>query len=41
MAAPDDFSSYISELLEGSYDCVDRIALCAPTFGWVKPVEDF
>jgi hypothetical protein len=29
MAAPDDFSSYISELLEGSYDCVDRIALRA------------
>jgi hypothetical protein len=29
MAAPDDFSNYISELLEGSYDCVDRIALRA------------
>lgn len=29
MAAPDDFSNYISELLEGRYDCVDRIALRA------------
>jgi hypothetical protein len=29
MPAPDDFSSYISELLQGSYDCVDRIALPA------------
>jgi hypothetical protein len=27
--APDDFSNYISELLEGKYDCVDRIALRA------------
>jgi hypothetical protein len=29
MPVPDDFSSYISELLAGSYDCVDRIALRA------------
>jgi len=29
MAAPDDFSSYIGELLRGSYDCVDRIVLRA------------
>jgi hypothetical protein len=29
MAAPDDFSSYNSELLQGNYDCVDRIALRA------------
>jgi hypothetical protein len=29
MAAPDDFSSYISELLRGRYDCVDRIVLRA------------
>ena len=29
MPLPDDFSSYIAELLQGSYDCVDRIALRA------------
>jgi hypothetical protein len=29
MAAPDEFSSYNSELLRGSYDCVDRIVLRA------------
>jgi hypothetical protein len=29
MASPDEFSSYIAELLLGSYDCVDRIALRA------------
>jgi len=29
MPAPDDFSSYIGELLRGSYDCVDRIVLRA------------
>ena len=29
MLLPDDFSSYIAELLQGSYDCVDRIALRA------------
>lgn len=29
MAPPDDFSSYVSELLLGSYDCVDRIVLRA------------
>ncbi len=29
MPAPDDFSSYIGELLGGSYDCVDRIVLRA------------
>ena len=29
MPAPDDFSNYVSELLKGSYDCVDRIALRA------------
>jgi hypothetical protein len=29
MPVPDDFSSYVSELLAGSYDCVDRIALRA------------
>jgi hypothetical protein len=29
MPLPDDFSSYIAELLLGSYDCVDRIALRA------------
>jgi hypothetical protein len=29
MPQPDDFSSYIAELLQGSYDCVDRIALRA------------
>lgn len=29
MPLPDDFSSYVSELLKGSYDCVDRIALRA------------
>ena len=27
MLTPDDFSSYISELLLGTYDCVDRINL--------------
>jgi hypothetical protein len=26
---PDEFSSYVAELLQGSYDCVDRIALRA------------
>jgi hypothetical protein len=29
MALPDDFSNYVSELLQGNYDCVDRIALRA------------
>jgi hypothetical protein len=29
MLLPDDFSSYIAQLLQGSYDCVDRIALRA------------
>jgi hypothetical protein len=29
MPVADDFSSYITELLQGSYDCVDRIALRA------------
>lgn len=29
MLQPDDFSSYLAELLQGSYDCVDRIALRA------------
>lgn len=29
MPLPDDFSNYVSELLQGSYDCVDRIALRA------------
>ena len=29
MLLPDDFSSYLAELLQGSYDCVDRIALRA------------
>jgi hypothetical protein len=29
MPVADEFSSYISELLKGSYDCVDRIALRA------------
>src|SRR4029077_10748693 len=29
MPAPDDFLSYIGELLRGSYDCVDRIVLRA------------
>jgi len=29
MPLPDEFSSYIAELLLGSYDCVDRIALRA------------
>jgi hypothetical protein len=29
MALPDEFSSYVAELLQGSYDCVDRIALRA------------
>ena len=29
MPLPDDFSSYVAELLHGSYDCVDRIALRA------------
>ena len=27
MTTPDDFSTYIGELLTGSYDCVDRISL--------------
>jgi hypothetical protein len=27
MPMPDDFSTYITELLNGTYDCVDRIAL--------------
>ena len=27
MNTPDDFSQYYSELLVGTYDCVDRIAL--------------
>jgi len=27
MPTPDDFSSYIAELLNGTYDCVDRISL--------------
>ena len=29
MNTPDDFSQYYSELLEGTYDCVDRIVLNA------------
>ena len=29
MATPDDFSSYVSELLLGSYNCVDRLVLRA------------
>src|SRR5215470_4716634 len=29
MLLPDDFSSYLAQLLQGSYDCVDRIALRA------------
>jgi hypothetical protein len=29
MPLPDDFSNYVAELLHGSYDCVDRIALRA------------
>lgn len=29
MPLPDDFSIYVTELLHGSYDCVDRIALRA------------
>ena len=29
MPTADDFSSYVSELLLGSYDCVDRIVLRA------------
>jgi hypothetical protein len=29
MPLADDFSNYVSELLHGSYDCVDRIALRA------------
>jgi hypothetical protein len=29
MPLPDDFSSCITELLQGSYDCVNRIALRA------------
>jgi len=27
MPTPDEFSSYLTELLTGSYDCVDRISL--------------
>ena len=27
MTTPDDFSSYLADLLEGTYDCVDRIVL--------------
>jgi hypothetical protein len=27
MPAPDDFSSYVAELLYGTYDCVDRISV--------------
>jgi hypothetical protein len=27
MPIPDDFSSYIANLLSGSYDCADRISL--------------
>lgn len=29
MQAPDDFSTYYAELLDGTYDCVDRIAVRA------------
>jgi hypothetical protein len=29
MNTPDDFSQYHAELLEGIYDCVDRIVLNA------------
>lgn len=29
MNAPDEFSTYCADLLEGSYDCVDRIVLNA------------
>jgi hypothetical protein len=27
MSLPDEFSSYVAGLLDGRYDCVDRIAL--------------
>lgn len=27
MTTPDDFSTYLADLLQGTYDCVDRIAL--------------
>jgi hypothetical protein len=29
MNTPDEFSTYYADLLEGSYDCVDRIVLNA------------
>ena len=27
MSQPDDFSAYVAELLDGRYDCVDRLVL--------------
>jgi hypothetical protein len=33
MNAPDEFSTYCADLLEGSYDCVDRIVLNATRLG--------
>ena len=32
MPTPDDFSTYVADLLNGTYDCVDRVSLrgCFP-----------
>ena len=27
MSTPDDFSTYVADLLSGTYDCVDRISV--------------
>ncbi len=36
---PDQLSTLYSDLLEGSYDCVDRVVLNA-YFGMDQPAED-
>ena len=42
MQGKDDFTDYYSELLEGDYDCVDRIVINAYyPMGWARLQEVF
>ena len=36
MLTSDDFSTYVADLLSGTYDCVDRICVRG-YFRWAKP----